>query len=647
MAVGLPMGRPITLAIALSIWLAGPEPAQASDDLSRAAGLPAATVYATATVEERAVDEATASVTVIGADEITARGAMQAVDLLPFVSGVSLVSGGTRGGLTVAQIRGGDPNFTRVLIDGVAVNDGTYQVGGVFDFEALPADAVERIEVVRGPLSSFYGSVGLAGAIQLVTRTGEGPVSGSLRLTGGDADLRRVASGLGGGGVRADGFLSLVVEEESERIADESIELAHLQSRARFRLGASTDLSLAVRVARWDADDYPDASGGPLFGSGELRSSEHDETSLSLRWTATRRAAYHVGAGSLYRHDLDRQSPAVFPLVPESMEETTFTRGRVGWASSVERGDGQWTFGADVEWEDGDNTSVLLLPPFLGGDVAGDYSLRRTTPGALAEWLLRRDRWTLELGVRVDAPEDLASGDREEEVSPRLGLAWRLDDDTRLRASVGRAFKLPSYFALASPRALGGNPSLEPETMLGGDVGIEHSMSPDFDVSLTYLWHRYEDLVDFDFQTFLHVNRSVVDAEGVELFLDWTPNADWRVAVNGTWQDVENRDTGLPLRNRPKWAGGLRIDWTASDRVRLGLDVRSVSNRRDEQIPVPQRDTVSGYELVGLAAAASLGADWRVSARVDNLTDEEYETLIGFPGAGRSARVSLAWSFGG
>lgn len=600
-------------------------------------------VYTTAEVEERELDEATASVTLLNRDEVEARDAERVLDLLPFVAGMSLVSGGTRGGLTTAQIRGGDPNFTRVLIDGVAVNDGTYQVGGVFDFEALPADAVERVEVVRGPLSSFYGSVGLAGAIQVITRRGSGSPSGALRLTGGDADLRRASVQLGGGSDRADGFVSLATDEESERIADESFDLQHAQWRTDFEWSRATELSVSGRVARWEADDYPDASGGPVFGSGELRTSEHDEAGLVLRLSHVANARQtHVGTASIYDHRLDRASPAVFPLVPESVEETEFQRGRVGWASRWQRGAAEVSFGADVEWEDGDNQSLLLLPPFLGGDVMGDYSLRRTTPGAFGEVVLRKNRWTLELDARIDAPEDTA-----EQISPRLGLVWRASDSTRLRASFGRAFKLPSFFALASPAALGGNPDLDPETMLGGDIGVEASVGAGTSVSLTAFSHRYEDLVDFDFETFRHVNRSVVEAYGVEFASTWTPSADWRIAANATWQNVEDQDSGLSLRNRPEWAGGLRIDWSTSDRVKMGLDVRTVSSRRDEQIPVPDRDTVGGYELVGLAASAELAADWKLSARVDNVTDETYETLIGIPGAGRSARLSLTWSFGG
>src|SRR5688572_5952790 len=123
---------------------------------SMAAGQePAATFYSTATVEERPLSSATGSVTVLDREAIESSGARTVADVLRFVPGLDVASNGARGGFTTAQIRGGDPNFTLVLLDGVPLNDPTYQVGDVFNLEGLPADAVERVEIVRGPLSSF------------------------------------------------------------------------------------------------------------------------------------------------------------------------------------------------------------------------------------------------------------------------------------------------------------------------------------------------------------------------------------------------------------------------------------------------------------------------------------------------------------
>lgn len=609
---------------------------------------PAATVYATTTVRERPVESATAAVTVLEREAIEASGVATVQEALAFVPGVTLVSGATRGGLTAAQIRGGDPNFTRVLIDGVPVNDGTYQIGEVFDLEALPASAVERVEVVRGPLSAYYGSTGLSGAIQVITRRGDGPLQGEIEAGLGNADYRRAGASLGGGGERGGGFASLLGEEESERIADERYRLAQFQGQARARLADGANLRLSGRLASWEGDDYPDASGGPVYGSGELRRADHEEGSLGAQFVLDRTAGrLHQLSLAVYRHDLDRSSPAIGFAVPASVEETRFTRSRAGWVSNWTlrpAGGTQISVGADVEREEGENRSTLLLPEDFGGAVAGDYAQTRTTPGVYSELIALKNRLSLELGLRADFPEDAG-----EELSPRLGLGYRLGSgETRLRASAARAFKLPSFFALASPPALGGNPDLRPEESWGGDLGISHRFSEaGADLDVTVFLQQYKDLVDFDFETFSHINRSRVRAHGAEMAFTWRPQITWNAAANLTWQEVEDADTGQPLRHRPHWSGSVRAGWQGRAGFDLAADLRFVSSSVDEQIPVPERREVEGYTLLGAAAHWRLGRSWRLTARADNLMDESYETLIGFPGAGRSGRLSLRWTAGG
>ena len=649
-------------SLPLALWLsmmgmmgaAGPPAAPAGPVVDAAE--PATTVYATTAVRERPLDSATASVTVLEREAIEASGVASVQEALAFVPGVTLVSGATRGGLTAAQIRGGDPNFTRVLIDGVPVNDGTYQIGEVFDLEALPASAVERVEVVRGPLSAYYGSTGLSGAIQVITRRGDGPLQGEIEAAAGDASYRRAAASLGGGGERAGGFASLLGEEESERIAAERYRLAHFQGQGRMLFGNGASLRLSGRFASWKGDDYPDASGGPVYGSGELRRADHEEGSLGAHFVLDRAAGnLHQLSLSLYRHDLDRDSPAIGFAVPASVEATRFTSSRAGWVSSWtlrpgptgptgSTGDTQLNVGADVEREEGVNRSTLFLPDFLGGAVAGDYARTRTTPGVYSELIALRDRLSLEMGLRADFPEDAGR-----ELSPRLGLGYRLGSgDTRLRASLGRAFKLPSFFALASPRALGGNPALRPEESWGGDLGISRRFpKAGADLDAAVFLQRYKDLVDFDFETFSHVNRSRVRARGAEMALTWRPGTALNAAASLTWQEVEDTDTGRPLRHRPRWSGSVRAGWQGKAGLDLAADLRFVSASVDEQIPVPERREVDGYALLGGAANWRLGPRWRLTLRADNLTDESYETLIGFPGAGRSGRLSLRWTAGG
>ena len=589
---------------------------------------PAETFYETATVQARPLSAATGSVTVIGREAIEASGARTVGDLLRLAPGVSVTTNG-RGGFSAAQIRAGEPNFTLVLLDGVPLNDSTYQVGDVFNLEGLPTAGIERIEIVRGPLSSFYGSTGLAGVVQIFTRGGRAPDTPAVaaELSAGDASFRQGSGTVSG----RHWSVTALWEEEAERIAGERFEQAGGLASLSLPLGR-TRLQLKARSAWWEGDDYPDASGGPVYGDGELRRSDHEELSLAagLSW-----GDRHRLDASVYRHALDRQSPAVLFAVPDAVEETRFTRTRLGWASVLRSSEAlRWSAGVDVQREQGENESLLA------GFLRGDYDVSRTLPGAYTELIAGRGDWTFELGSRIDLPEDSAA-----QWSPRLGIARQLGR-TRLRASAGRAWKLPSFFAMASPAQLGGNPDLRPETVLGGDLGVEWRLDRS-DAGLTFFSNRYQDLVDFDFESFTHLNRSEVDTRGVEGSWGWRPPDGISLRAlraNVTWQEFESE---ADLRHRPEWSGSLQARWQPAEALTLDLDAQAVSGFFDRQIPVEGRRTVDAYELLGLGAAWRFARDlanpWELRLRLDNLLDERYETLIGFPGPGRSVRAGLRW----
>lgn len=604
---------------------------------------PEATFYSTATVVERPLSSATGSVSVLDRAAIEASGARTVGELLRFTPGVDVTGNGTRGGLATAQIRGGDPNFTLVLLDGVPLNDATNQVGDVYDLEGLPAFAVERVEIVRGPLSSFYGSTGLAGAINIITRRGQaGPPAVEAEVGGGDAALRRSDAAVSGALGGAAYFLGGTWEEESHRVAAERFRQSNLHANLAAPLGGGARLEVKTRYASWHGDDYPDASGGPVYGSGELRRSDHREISLGSELTFGGSPGRQKLTFALSRHDLDRASPAVPPLVPQSTEATSYTVARAGWSSAwVAARGARLSAGVDAQRERGENRSRLLLPLDFGGEIPGNYEITRDLAGAFAELAVERGGATFELGSRLDAPQG-----RGLQWSPRLGASWRPGrGSTRVHASAGRSWKLPSFFALASPRALGGNPGLRPETALGGDLGVERAFAAArAEAGATLFYNRYHDLIDFDFESFLHVNRSEVTARGVELTLGWSPAGSLSMHANATWQEVEDARTGSPLRHRPRWVGGGWIDWRPTARLVLRLDAQAVARSFDEQIPAPGRDTVAGYGLAGLAASWNLAAGWQLRGRIDNLTGREYETLIGFPGPGRSARLGLRYA---
>lgn len=600
-------------------------------------------VYDTATVVERSLDSATASVTVIDRQILDSLDAVTVADVLRFVPGVDVWTGSGRGGFTTASIRGGDTNFTLVLVDGMPVNDGTSQLGETFDLSGFPAAAVEQIELVRGPYSSFYGSTGLAGVLHIRTRQGGEGQSHESQLTVGSADLLGVRHVVTGGDGARNYALGVSWEEESENVAEERFEQLHVHGNTSFAVGTHSQVRVNGRLTSWEADDYPTSSGGPVLGSGELRSSQHEEAGLGLEWVTALDSGRHEVTAQIYRHTLERDTPAIPPIVPPSVEDTTFTRLNVGWAWTRQLDTGvQWSVGLDAEHEEGRNLSTLFFPDFFGGPLAGDYDLERTTPGAHAELLVDRGPWTFEAAARFDAPED--SSDRW---SPRLGVSYRLGDGgMRVRAAAGRAFKLPSFFVLGSPAAIGGNPDLKPETMDGGDVGIAWQGAKG-EAGVDVFYHRYEDLIDFDFDLFTNINRARVRAVGVEGRLSWRFDNNLSLAMDVTWQDVEDQETGETLRQRPEWSGGLRLDWRARPALRFHVDARRVSERLDEQLAVPDRDRVGAYGVVGVGASWRFDPSWQLRLRLDNALDEDYEEAIGFPGPGATARLALRTTWGG
>ena len=137
-------------------------------------------VVGTATVAPTPLGRTTAPVTVISHEQIAAQQATSVTELLRQVPGVHIDQAGARGGISSVYVRGSDPNFTVVLIDGVKVNDPTNSRGGSFDFSTLSTDNIERIEIVRGPLSAVYGSDALGGVIDIITRRGTEVPNGSV-----------------------------------------------------------------------------------------------------------------------------------------------------------------------------------------------------------------------------------------------------------------------------------------------------------------------------------------------------------------------------------------------------------------------------------------------------------------------------------
>jgi vitamin B12 transporter len=621
----------------------GPEKSKVEEPKVEEAPAPTPQFFETTNVVARPVSSSAGSVSIVEGAEVERTAARSLSEALRSVPGLGLISSSGRAGTTQAYIRGGDPNFGLVLLDGIPLNDSTDRQGGAVNFEELPALLLERVEVVRGPLTSYYGPSSLAGVVQLFTaRGGPGPTRVSVGAEAGNAELRHAFGRVLGSTPRGGYSGGASWDQERGRVGNDRFLALDLWGTWDHDLGGDKHLAVSSRFSSGEADDYPDASGGPVYGTGELRHTERQDLALGTRleWGDPGKRR-HRAIVAVSRRTLDRTSPEVPPLVPASVEETAYTRLRGGWEVPLLRKPRialDAGLSGEAEWAD--NVSLLRLPPDLGGDTAGDYEGRRATGGVFGGVRHERGPLLLEASLRLDA----ATGDSLQ-VNPQIGVVWRLDasGDTRLRATGGRASKLPSFFGLSSPRALGGNPDLRPERTLGGEVGAEQSFgSGRLVLGAAFFVQEYRDLVDFDFDLFQSVNRRRVRAKGTELTLRSHLAATLSLDLEATWLQAE-AGSNEPLLHRPRWQGGGRLRFEPGTRLSLVLEGRASSASLDRQIPTPDLDHVSGYAVWGFAGSFRVGNRWTIRTRLDNLTDRGYETYIGFPGPRRGFWLGLSW----
>jgi vitamin B12 transporter len=209
-------------------------------------------VIVTATVVPTPLGQTTAPVTIISREQIAAEQATSVTELLRQVPGVHIDQAGARGGISSVYVRRSDPNFTVVLIDGVKVNDPTNSRGGSFDFSTLSTDNIERIEIVRGPLSAVYGSDALGGVINIITRRGEGGPQGSVEASAGRFGAYRTL-------LQANGTLGVLDYAVSGSYLDNGIPV----EGNRFR-GATLQANLGVHLT----DAIAPRAVGPRRGTG-------------------------------------------------------------------------------------------------------------------------------------------------------------------------------------------------------------------------------------------------------------------------------------------------------------------------------------------------------------------------------------------
>lgn len=583
------------------------------------------------------------AVSVVTGAELKAQQVRHAADALRSLPGVSVSEQGGPGRLNVVRIRGAESNHTLVVIDGVEVNSAT---DGLYDFSNLSADNIERIEVLRGPQSGLYGTGALGGVVNIVTKSGKGPLTLIGETEAGSFATKSGRVGISGGTERAWGAVLLGVRE-TDGIDISPVGTERDGSSLRtlsFKGGISPLADLVLRGSFRASKAQTDRDGFNGFAAvdGFYVADDDASTTASERWSGRLDADYKMLGGALVHNlfawrsnseltDVDRS----FGTSVNVLEDTVTTYGynstlRIGAADGAVR---HFVTGL-VEQRD-EEFSQREFATFdisrgrtsIAGEVRGEYfdTLHVTTS-------LRHDD--------NDSIDDYTS--------------WRTQGSLkvpstpfRLHASYGTGVKYPSFAELhGSFLRYTPNPNLRPEESRGWDAGVETTLlAGRAVVDVTYFKADLENEIVDDFSLFPLITSVNLagksERQGIEVAGRFRIVDGVVLGGSYTWLDA-SAPTGAAEIRRPEHQGRLDIDWAFhAGRGHLNLAAIYNGEMKDVGFAVPfftpTTVTLDDYWLLRLAGSYEVAPGVELFGRVENLLDQRYQEVFGYETAGAAA----------
>lgn len=570
-----------------------------------------------------------------------------ALERLP---GLHVEQPGGLGGNPVLYLRGGEPNFTKVLVDGIEVVNTNSSRGGTYNFNALSLSGIFDLEVMAGAQSAIYGSDALSGVIRIATMPMTIPEPGArldLELQVGELDYLQAGSRFGIAGKKHHLSGSLNRLEESIDQTGESFEAWRGTTGLVFRSGPRARFFVSALGSEIDRRHYPDDSGGWRFAEQDAleRNQSKDRGSQVSGQFQLAPSMELITRVSWYRLEEMDQSPGVLPgqRDPFGIPASTFDSRLVRYqAQSYVRHEIMprlaVVFGGGLLDESGRSDSLVQYP---FGEMTGQYDLQRTTKslfGEAAVHLFPNHR--ADLAVRWD---DIDETGRV--LTNRFIYRVAFPDyGTQVRMAYGEGFKNPSFFALGNPVV--GNPDLRPEEsdLLELELAWQ-SEDGLLSSTLTLAHQEYTNLIDFSESGPPRlVNLQSVTSRSATAAVRLAHGRIDELSLHATYLDLEVEDSDELLRNRPEWKFGLSLKLQLLESLYLDFTALHIGERKDSSIPTGNL-TLESYQV------SDLGLRWRIQEgfwmllAVENLWNSAYEATIGMPDPGRRFRTGIRCSF--
>jgi len=580
-------------------------------------------VVITASRTEQPLRDAIPHTTILTRKDISDSQAVDLPSLLQREAGFEYTQNGGVGALTGLFMRGGRSAQTLILVDGVRMEDAAF---GTTAIQHIMLDEVERIEIVRGNVSSLYGSGGIGGVVQVFTRRGHGAPAASAQMTAGSRGTSKLSAAYGGevdatrfnvavsrfdtrGFPAIDTRLAPNANPAADGYRNESVSGNLIQ-----RISAQHEVGLLLYNSRGRLD-YASAFGLPT----NTHRSAQDLGMLQTYWEAhpverwTSRLT--LGEGTDYRTD----------VLNGAFDSSSNTRSRqLIWDNRLRAAPAhEFTIGLEALRQELQNSGLVPQGRERNADVAR------------LGYLGRLGAHSLQVNLRTENYSDFGRANTH-----FLGYGYDVTQAWRLTASTSTAFRAPSFIDLFG---FGGNAALRPERARTRELGVQWADGPNL-VRVVAFDTRYEDAITFDVQSNTVRNVRKASVNGVESsYSGQLAGFDLRAAL--TFQDATEQEPGgeeLPAIRRAKRYGSLAA-YRSLGRVRFGGELIASGARPDTDIVSGARLSDAGYAVANLTARYDIDKRLFVAARLQNAFDAKYELVNGFNTPRRGVFLTAGW----
>jgi vitamin B12 transporter len=583
----------------------------------------------TATMTETPASRLGSSVTVITEDEIRTYNYDRVEDALRYIPGVDIQRSGSLGKTTSLRIRGSSTSQVQVLVDGMRVKSPTL---GEADLSDLTLDAIDRIEIVRGPQAALHGADAIGGVVNIITKKGQGPIHGSAWVEGGSYGTFREQLNVQGAYGGFNFNLSGTRWDTDGQFPNDAGDQTSFGGRVGYDFPWKGELFVTGRYSKLNLQLPIFFTVPTVFDPNARSQSESYLFNIVYKQPIFPWWEVQARYGQWYNNSgfQNFPPPGTFTTISQidtrRLEAELLNTFRLGNWDTL-------TIGAEYRSEFGHNTSLGSFPT--------RFSRELNTVSVFGHNELRLfDRVFLGGGVRYEDNDTFGTA-----VTPQASIAIVIKETgTKLRGTWGKGFRAPTINDLFFPGF--GNKDLKPEHSESYDLGFDQSFwQKRIRAGFTFFHNQFENLIQIipdAFGNFLPFNVGRAKTEGVEAYLEADP-LDWLgFYINYTYTSTRDIDTHLDLRRVPRHRWSTGVTFTPWERLTLFAQANVVSSQFESSFagrnPGYHRiDTGGTLRLLGRPGGSRL----ELTLRIENVTKEEYEEVLGFPALGLNAMVGL------